>query len=251
MTTIDQKKAELEQKQKQSQHLDSFRETYQAFLDTLVEIYPSIEELNEWRAEFIDMTTDQVRSLALGWTLQLSPYSAQVKNSEPMIFMKNIPCLMKTTVPQLWVQDKLTTNSKKYVWAYIVSLLENAEAATIQNTGEKTGDSSGKSKDIRPLSDNINPENIPGIGDLYKQLPVSMINKVKKIADKYSNQVENGHTKLEDLKFNEISEELFQEINADEMQEVVKSVSGLLQGVLSGSNSNDLSRLFGSVGGNA
>ena len=200
---------------------NQFRDTYLAFVDTLVDIYASIQELNEWKAQVHQMTSSDFEAIAKDWTDQLGQFQELIDRKDPSLFLQTIPCLVKIYVPQLWVQGKFTDNSKDYVWLYLKTL------------------SGSVNRDIRPP--------LAGLGELYRQMPSSMIDKVKNVADKYSSRVERGEAKLEDLKFNEISQELFQNINAEEMQQVVQSVGGLLQNLMgsgAGQESSDFSKFL-------
>ena len=232
-----EKKNELHRQQE----LGKFRDMYVALVDTLVDIYGNIAELNEWKASVHELGLVEIGVIAEEWAQQVVPHQALITCRDPSLFLQNLPCLVKIYVPQLWVQDKFTDNSKRYLWSYLQCLVDSSTGAPLVSGSAKAKEA----KDIRPPVQQ--PGSLPGIGDLYKQMPASMIDKVKGVADKYSHQVESGQTKLEDLKFNEISQELFQNINSDEMQQVVQSVGGLLQTMMgSGGDVGDIGKaLFG------
>ena len=225
-----EKKAQLELELQQKRHISNFQQTYIAFVDTLVDTYSNIPELNEWKQEVHTMSAELFHPIAKNWVNELGPIREDLVQQRENIFLNNLPCLVKIYVPQLWVQDKFTSNSKKHVWSYLQVLVQQAFKAFPTSV----------KKDIQPPNiPNIQDTLPPGIGELYNQLPQSMIDKVRGVADKYSNRVESGETNLEDLKFNEISQELFQSIDPKEMQQVVQSIGGMLQGVMSGVNQDD------------
>ena len=232
-----EKKAQLEQELKQKQYISNFQQTYVAFVDTLVDIYSEFSELNNWKNEVHSMTTEQFGQIAKDWQSELGPNRKDVLDKQPNVFLKNIPCLHKIHVPQLWVAEKFTENSTKYVWDYLKVLLEQASKIV--------GNTSSPTKDIQPPDISNIQDSLPaGIGELYNKLPKSMLEKVRGVADKYSNQVESGETNLEDLNFSEISKSLIDSINQQEMQQVVQSIGGMLQGVMAGVNPDDFKQFL-------
>jgi hypothetical protein len=232
-----EKKAQLEQELKQVRYITNFQQTYITFVDTLVDIYSEFPELNTWKNEVHSMTTQQFGQIAKEWQSELETNRKDILDKQPNLFLKNVPCLHKIHVPQLWIAEKFTENSKKYVWDYLKVLLEQAS--------NYVGNTPSPMKDIQPPNISNIQDSLPaGIGELYNQLPKSMLEKVRGVADKYSNQVESGETNLEDLNFSEISKSLIDSINAEEMQQVVQSIGGMLQGVMAGVNPDDFKQFL-------
>jgi hypothetical protein len=73
---------------------------------------------------------------------------------------------------------------------------------------------------------------MPGIQQIYDELPKNMLNKVRDIAERYSADIEDGKTSVSDIKFDVISKELFSQIDPEEMQQMVTSVGSMLQGAM-------------------
>jgi hypothetical protein len=216
--------------------LQRFKAMYQAFLDTLLDIYPDVKELDAWRTSCYSTDTPGFLRIAEDFRRDLD--GALVRSKDPKLFQLNPTSLARLQLPALWTQNRLSPKSKEYVWEYIQNLLNHAEAAAprdIKPPGTLSlPSSSSSSTPSAPPGTPGPPDHLPApspdpLETMYSHIPASMLEKVKSVADRYSAQVENGETKLEDLQFQEISKELFNSIDPEEMQQVVQNIGSLLQ----------------------
>jgi len=82
--------------------------------------------------------------------------------------------------------------------------------------------------DIAPIP--TLPDNIPdGIKTLLNSIPPSVMEKVKTVADNLGEKVQNGDKQIGDLQYDELGKELFANMEKGEMDEMVRSISGVMQ----------------------
>lgn len=224
MSQLESRKMELRDKSRKESARKSFLETYDALVKTLIDTY---KECKEMQLESKDMV------LINEWLSDFQSHGQKLRDHDQSLMLDNIQSLTKLMIPQLWVQGKFSSNSKKYIWQYLNNLYKFA------TTFIGLGKSSTDPRDIEPPS----TTKIPDIKQIYDELPKNMLEKVKNIADKYSQKIENGETTINSLQFKEISNELFSQINPEEMQEMVSSVGNMLQGIIGQDGS--VSDLFG------
>jgi len=228
--SLEQCKTDVREKSRKESAERLFSETYEALLGTLRDTYPECKDLK-----------DTEEGVSREWFSQFETELSKVRSKDPSLMLGNIPVLTQLQIPQLWVQGKFTDNSKKYMWIYITNLVNFANSAHASGTIPNTPLSSDL-KDIQP------PANmpLPGIKQIYDELPKNMLDKVKNVAEKYSQQIEDGETNVESLKFNEISKELFNQIDPAEMQQMVTSVGNMLQGVMgdTGNGGGGMAEMF-------
>ena len=210
-----------------------FNETYDALVQTLRDTYPTCKELPV-RSPDHDM--------ALEWHTCMGQHQKRVATQDKTLMLANVSVLLSLHIPQLWIDGQFTKTSERYIWMYLANLNKFAGACIVQQEEEKKARPG--SVDIKPPSNAPGP--LPGIQQLYNELPQNMFKKVKDLADKYSADIESGAKTVDDIKFDEISKELFSQIDPEEMHQVVTSVSSLLQGVMSGEDGElgDLFKMF-------
>jgi hypothetical protein len=236
MSTSDSKaleltKLEIRDRAKRDSSRKLFNETYDALVQTLQDTYPDCKDIPE-RGEEGDY--------AGNWHLCMSEHYKRVKEQDKTLMLANVPVLLTLKIPQLWIDGQFTKNSERYIWMYIANLSKFSEATE----GGKTPKCFPK--DINPPK-HISPETMPGMQQIYNELPKEMFEKVKMMAEKYSKNIEDGETAVEDLKFDEISKEIFSQIDPDEMQDMVTSVGSFLQNAMSNGDGEigDIFKMFG------
>ena len=208
-----------------------FYETYDALLNTLRETYTACSKLPD---------RDPTANLVATWYEEMRTLVPRVKSCDKTLMLGNIRVLMALHIPQLWIEGKFTANSQKYMWIYIENLCNFSTTAS-ESASDITPAVSG---DIR-APEHMPPATMPGIKQIYDELPKNMLNKVKDIAEKYSADIESGKTKLEELKFDVISKELFSQIDPNEMHKMVTSIGSMLQGAMQdGGGAGDMGDLF-------
>jgi hypothetical protein len=210
-------KLEVRQKAQRDSSSKLFYETYSALNDTLRETYPECKEL----------TMSNSPDLVYMWNEEMEPHTSKVKRQDHSIMIANLKVLNNMKIPQLWIDGKFTNNSKRYIWMYIENLCKFA-AGAVDNVNPNV---TSKERDIRPPS-HIPSNSMPGIQQIYDELPKNMLNKVRDIAERYSADIEDGKTSVSDIKFDVISKELFSQIDPEEMQQMVTSVGSMLQGAM-------------------
>ena len=73
---------------------------------------------------------------------------------------------------------------------------------------------------------------IGSINAIYQNLPPSILDNVKRVADKYGQKIESGEESIDNIKFDQISKELFSNMNKDELNSLVNEVGGMLQSIM-------------------
>lgn len=233
------KKQQLKHEMAKKKTLQQFRKTYIALVDTLNDIYgSSVSHLKTVTNKVASYTESEWKQIIALFEKQLGINHELVERNDSSVFKKNLPCLMELCIPQLWNENKFTERSQQYIWLYLVALLKDARA--YMSTPSPTSNSTESKRDIRP------PEGTHAgseFKEVYDKLPTTLISKVRGIAEKYSQRIESGEESIESLKFSEISNELFQEIDPNEMKEVIANVGGMLQGMNGGGGGGGLSGL--------
>lgn len=230
----------MELTNKQTNALSGFVSTYKAFVNTLADTYKDQKELGEVQKQAQELKaagTQAEIKLVENWRSNILPHVGKIRGEDASLFVCGVKCLLALKLPQLWVSDKLSANSKKYVWLYLKSLTKNAEAFM---GGEEGGAS--PPNDIQPP---MELPNIPGIKQIYENMPTGILEKVKSIADRYGEQIDSGEKTIESIKFNEISQELFSDLDPNDMKSLVENVGQVLKSMTGGAGDNqDFSQLF-------
>ena len=225
--TDESRKQELRETSRKEAAQRLFAETYEALLTTLRDTYPECKDLSSPES-----------SISHQWFTEFQGSVDKVHAKDESLMLVNIPVLTALQIPQLWVQGKFTPTSKTYMWMYLINLMNFATSAHASAMAQSTPTDC---KDIDPPASLP----LPGIQKIYDELPKNMMDKVKTIAEKYSQQIEEGEASVDSLQFNEISKELFAQIDPDEMQQMVASVGNMLQGVMGDPGSSaGMSELF-------
>jgi len=228
---LDNTKAEIRQKVKRDSALKLFYETYDALVDTLRDTYPCCKLLPD-RTEKEDLVTL--------WHDEMASHYGEVKTQDKRLMLANVNVLIKLHIPQLWIDGKFSANSQRYIWMYLSNLCKFAAAVNAPNSDEPDSETQ---RDIRPPA-HMPPGTLPGIQQIYDELPKNMLNKVREIAEKYSTEIDEGKGSVEDLKFDVISKELFSSIDPQEMHQMVTSVGNMLQGAMGGADGGEIGDLF-------
>ena len=210
--SLDTTKAEVRQKALKLSNRKFFLETHEALLDTLRETYPDCQHLSSATPE-----------LVARWHTEMQPHSTKVSTQDKTLMLANVAVLLEMNIPQLWLDNKFTPTSQRYIWGYLENLCRFAAGATDSDAATE--------KDIRPPA-HLSAATAPVIKQIYDELPPNMLSKVRDIAEKYSTDIENGTSSIEDLKFDDISKDLFSQIDPQEMQQMVTSVGAMLQGAM-------------------
>lgn len=223
VTDLEATKNEVRLKSSQQSNCKFFIETHDALRQTLSETYPDCQQL-------VAATPD----LVARWHSEMQPHASKVATQDKTLMLANVSVLLDLNIPQLWLDNKFTPTSQRYIWLYLGNLCRYA-ANGVDVILEQT------KADIRPPAHL--PAATPGIQQIYEELPPNMLTKVRNIAEKYSADIENGNSSIEDLKFDEISKELFSQIDPREMQQMVTSVGAMLQGAMQNGD-GDMGELF-------
>jgi hypothetical protein len=161
----------------------------------------------------------------------MSAFATRVTAHDKSLMLANISILLEMQIPQLWLDGKFTATSQHYIWMYLDNLCRFATS------------SADPRPDISPPT-HLPSNAMPGIQKIYDELPKNMLDKVKNIAEKYTADIETGKTSIGDLKFDDISKELFSQIDPEEMQQMITSVGAMLQGGDGGGGMGDLFKMF-------
>ena len=196
---------------------DGFTTAYCALLTTLVETYQDKTLAKHRQNCQAESVMDAVRDMF--WQ-DLNQHEALVLSNDEKLFSLDIKSLNRLTINDLWTQNKLSTNSKKYIWGYLADLIRKARPHDAP-------------VDIRPLGGiPPNTDMIGSINAIYQNLPPSILDNVKRVADKYGQKIESGEESIDNIKFDQISKELFSNMNKDELNSLVNEVGGMLQSIM-------------------
>jgi len=229
--------------EEKSKHTQQFIETYQLLVNELIAVRSEHTELISWKNHISALSEDEFGGIIQEWATSMNNKQPFIDQQNTALFLQNLPSLKTLYLPDFWMAGYFTENSKTSIWGFLRSLTIHTKyiigsgTATGPSVNPDVGDllkhlpTSGN-PDLGDLLKHLPTSGNPDLGDLFKHLPTSMMDKIKDITDKYSNKVENGELKLENLKFNEISQEFFDGVDPDDMAQVVKGVSGMLEGVL-------------------
>ena len=235
--------------------LKSFISTYIAFVSTLADTYTEEKDLHDHRVGLSELAESEKCDLVMQWWQDIEPHVAMIQSTDAGVFACGVPCLLRLSLPQLWVADKLSPASKNYAWMYLQSLTKNSDAFVNPTDAalglEETTALVDRCKDIQPpmaaaavaASDLPDFQSIPGMKQVYESMPAGIIDRVKSIAERYGGEIDSGEKNISDIKFNEISQELFQGLKPEDMQGLVANVSQALQS-LSGDQDGNLADLF-------
>lgn len=183
----------------------NFKEVYIPLVDTLAETYGN-DCIVVYKQDLLSKSIQDFHIIMEAWKTQLCEYEQHIRECNATLFQCDIPCLHQLDIPNLWNNRKFSEKSKQYIWTYIQKLYNIVADQT---------------KDIKPLP-SFDTSN------LHTSIPPSMLNSVKSVADKYSNLIENGDTQLEDLKINDICQELLQTINPKDFHQFAKNFQHML-----------------------
>jgi hypothetical protein len=198
-----------------------FSSTYTALVSTLFETFGD-EKLRELHEKVCKGKNQEfIESVILQWNQDILPVKSKINNRDPSIFIDNISVLNDLNLPSLWISNKLSVNSKNYLWVYLGTLTSTAE---IHNKNQEK-------LDIKPpdLGNKNLINGLSGIQEIYENMSPNILDKVKNLADEFGQKIESGETSLSDLNFSDISQKLFADISPDDIQNMMSSVSGLLQ----------------------
>jgi hypothetical protein len=203
--------------------VQSFGKTYEALLTTLVETYKD-KDLFRIRQAY---EAENAQELGQKFWVDIRDDVDKVYRRDPSLFHMSIPFLDHLSITSLWNQDKLSPNSKKYIWSYLHTLVRHAKAIATDLTA--------------PVD--IAPPDMPGMDKMYENLPKGVLDKVKQVADKYGEKIESGEQSMDTIRFDEISKELFENMSQDDMSGLVNNVGNVLQSLMGGQGGGDGSQI--------
>lgn len=200
--------------------LNQFSSTYTALVSTLFETFgdEKLRNLNiKLNNTVKENNTEFLESIIQQWNQEILPVKAKINNRDASIFIDNISVLNDLNLPSLWISNKLSVNSKNYIWMYLSILTLSAEQTNVQNV------------DIKPPALSETPAALSGgIQDIYEKLPPNIMEKVKNIADEFGQKLESGETSITDLNFSELGQKLFSEISPDDMQNMMSNIGNMI-----------------------
>ena len=204
-----------------------FHSLHSALVRTLVDTYTDNADVQALK-NFQWLQSDE--DLVVQWWDDLSVHIAKVESHDVSLFLEPIPCLQRLQIPQLWNAGEYTVNSKRYLWQYLESITRHAKMAICDvSTGDIAPPSStGRSTDLPTvLSEGL--ASAPALKKIYEQIPQGILQKVQAVAEKYGENMQRGDKSMEDFKFDDVSQELFQALTQEDMEGLVSNVSQALE----------------------
>ena len=210
--------------------MTDFWTIYKALLKTLTDTYalkiPALKEYAE-----ICNTIDEVcqNAIKLNWQKDLTPFKNNIRNKDSAFLTDNPPSSVSLLfIPQLWLQSLFSENSKNYIWGYLQSLTDSSSEASSSSANNENS-----IQDIVPFLNNgknssstsLDEEMPQSVKKLFDSIPNSVMTKVKQVAEKYS---ENDQ-KLDNIRYDQLGQELFNSMNKTEMEDMIKNIGGALQ----------------------
>ena len=194
--------------------MEAFKETYDTLLTTLVETYQDKDLANYRRSYDVERARQQFYD-------DIAPNERLVLSHDESLFDEPLTSLQLLTLPELWRSNRLSPKSKSYIWGYLSDLLRNSQPISTSQ------------RDIAPLTNVPQiPDMAQSIGMIYQNLPPSILDNVKRVADKYGSQIESGEKSMDSIKFEQISQELFSSMSQEDMTGLVNNVGSMLQSIM-------------------
>lgn len=243
---MQRRKDEIQKKIQQRDALSAFSATYRALAQTLSNIYPDVTPLQTLETELSTTKDEQMETTAKAWFKDMQLYTDLVTYQDPGLFAydKKIASIDKFQLPALWNSNKLSSNSKKYLWIYLSQLNEASQKlmSSLSTTEDNEEDAESKLDIDPPDISTLLGSGLPKeFLDFYKNVPEGMFSDVSKVAEKYSDKVRKGELKLEDLNFSEISKQMFQSVKMEDFQEMAAKAVGSMKGM---ADNPELKKLF-------
>lgn len=211
----------LKKKKQEAQTVNKFKATYCGLLNTLHSTYPESVTISQHKTLVQSYTDKHWKELMNKWRVTLdSPLSELLRNENSQLFKECAVLFDPLDIHALWDAGKLTENSKKYLWMYLNILLDNTIAL----------------KETKTAPQDIAPPFVKGdasklFQNLCGNIPMNMMQKVQKVAESYGKKLSDTGGSIEDIKFEDVSKELFKQIDASEIQQLVSSVSSLMKNI--------------------
>lgn len=218
---IARRRDEIKSSEKQKKAVKQFRSTYTSLLNTLTATYPDSAVTSQHKVLVSSFTDDHWLELIGRWGRCLTAEaSAMLKEKKEAVFQSCPELFDALGVKALWESAKLTENSKKYLWVYFGILQESSRAVfPVKDAPE----------DIAPPI--VNGDASKLFQTLCGKLPMGMMKKVQRVAESYGKKLRDKGGSIDDIKFDEVSQELFKSIDPSEMKQVVASVSDLVKNI--------------------
>ena len=174
--------------------------------------------------------------LVAQWWADLSVHITKVESHDVSLFLEPIPCLQRLQIPQLWNAGEYTVNSKRYLWQYLESITRYAKMAMHDATA---GDITPPSCTGPPARLPEGLASAPALKKIYEQIPQGILQKVQVVAEKYGENMQRGDKSMEDFKFDDVSQELFQALTQEDMEGLVSNVNQALESLAVDLSSGD------------
>ena len=206
--------------------MSDFKKTYQTLLETLDKIYGK-DYLVLGKEVQVVRSDEDWHALSLRWWQDTQDLESAIVIHDEKVFGAPPECWTNLCIPDIWSKALFSENSKGYIWDYLQKLTGFAKAIH-HITPPKSTTSPGVVSTIPDISPPFG--DMPdGIKKLLGSIPPSLMEKVKTIADDLGTKVQNGEQKIEDLKYDKLGQELFSNMNKQEMNEMVEGISGVMQ----------------------
>lgn len=190
----------------------TFMSNYRALVQALLQQFPDLKGARAQLKKVTELKDEKV--FVSAWWTHMKPHEVHILAEDYGLFLKDVKPLQDLDLPKLWVSDKLSFNSKKYVWQYLAILVRSARVVC---------------EPKRPHTQDIAPPSMPkAVDTLLSSIPTNVLAKVQTIADKYGKQVESGDTPMDAKQFQAVSQELFKSLNGDDFKSLVSSIGGQL-----------------------
>lgn len=177
--------------------------TYQ-FLDASTEVWNTCPILKEWKNKYDEANTDPrkakiyVQVLFAEFTRDFKPYFSRLNAKDATVFEEPFAPFVKIQASEKF--KSVPIDVQNTCWDYISQIVQSAT-----------------------------------IGDVYSKCPQDMLQRISTMADSIVNDIQNGSFDVTKLNPTEISKQMMQGMNPEELESWGKSLmdSGNIEGIVS------------------
>lgn len=187
--------------------IDAFVEMEGQFLSSLIEVFPECPNLRQTKLEFNMATSiaSQKEGLVQQWLQYMGPFFGDCtnKNVAKVIQDKNFPpSVRQIEIEKKWIDPDVDNDTRDAVWAYLNELNRLAQ-----------------------------------MYQLYTAVPGGMMSTITNMAQDMANQIQSGTMDMNNLNLQQLSQQVSQQIDQNELNQFASNM-----------NPNSIGNLMGMMG---
>lgn len=184
--------------------IQSFIQMENQFLESLIEVFPECPNLRQTKLEFSLSCAleSQKKQRIEEWIQYMGPFFADCtnKNAAKVIVDQNFPpSVQAIQIQQKWNDPDIDDDTREAVWAYLIELNRLAQ-----------------------------------MYQLYAAVPGGMMTTITNMAQNMATQIQSGNLDMNNLNIQQLSEQVSQQINQDELNTFASNIDPSSMGNLMG-----------------